>query len=216
MNVSTQEAEYISSNSSRKRTATSLCVSAVVLTLLGIILPSCNSQTTGGTARTASNAVIKTVTIPIEGMSCSACAARVKRTLKAMDGVAEVEISLEHRNARVRYVEGKVSPERLVAVINQLGYKAGTPRAAENTAPTGTAGDSKAALIPITGMSCEEMCVPQVKKALEALDGVTKVEVSLREGDAHVQYLTGKISPEKIVAVINVLGFKAGSPKLEP
>lgn len=200
MNVSTQEAEY---PSSRKRTATSACLAAVLLTLLGIILPSCNSQTTGGAAQAASNAVFKTVTIPIEGMSCSACAARVKRTLKAMDGVAEVEISLEHRNARVRYVEGKASPERLVAAINQLGYKAGTPRAPENTAPAGTTGDRKAALIPITGMACEEMCVPKVKKALEALDGVTKVEVSLKEGNAHVQYLTGEISPEKMVAVIN-------------
>ena len=216
MNVSTQKVEYISSKSSRKRTATSLCVSAVVLTLLGIILPSCNSQTAGGTAQAASNAVMKTVTIPIEGMSCSACAARVKRTLKAMDGVAEVEISLEHRNARVRYVEGKVSPERLVAAINQLGYKAGTPRAAEHTAPPGPTGDSKAALIPLTGMACEEMCVPKVRKALEALDGVTKVEVSRREGNADVQYLTNKISPEKMIAVINALGFKAGSPKLEP
>lgn len=86
----------------------------------------------------------KVVTIPIEGMSCEACAARVKRSLKAIDSVAEVEISLEYRNARVRYVEDKVSPERLVAAINQLGYKAGTPRAAENAAPAGASGDVKA------------------------------------------------------------------------
>ena len=213
MNPSMLEAGY---SSSRTKSATSVCLAAVALTVLGIILPSCNSQTTGGPAQAASNAVIKTVTIPIEGMSCSACAARVKRTLKAIDGVAEVEISLEHRNARVRYVEGKVSPERLVAAINQLGYKAGTPRAAENTAPAGRTGDSKAALISITGMACEEMCVPKVKKALQALDGVTKVEVSLREGNAHIHYLTGRISPEKMVVGINALGSKAGSPKLEP
>lgn len=86
----------------------------------------------------------KVVTIPIEGMSCQACAARIKRALKAIDGVAEVEISLEHRNARVRYVEDTVSPERLVAAINLLGYKAGTPRAAENAAPAGASGDLKA------------------------------------------------------------------------
>jgi copper chaperone CopZ len=85
-----------------------------------------------------------------------------------MDGVVEVEISLEHRNAWIRYVEGKVSPERLVAAINQLGYKAGTPRASDDAAPGGAFGGSRAALIPITGMACEEMCVPKVKKALEA------------------------------------------------
>jgi copper chaperone CopZ len=140
-------------------------IAATALTLLGIILPACNSQTTGNTAQGTNSGVIKTVTIPIEGMSCSACAARVKRTLKAIDGVIEAEINLEHRNARVRYVESKISPERLVAAINQLGYKAGTPRTAENVVRSGAGGDSRAALIPITGMACEEMSVPKVKKS---------------------------------------------------
>ncbi|MBI3950075.1 MAG: heavy-metal-associated domain-containing protein [Acidobacteria bacterium] len=75
---------------------------------------------------TVSNAQAKTVTIPIEGMTCAACVASVKKTLKSMDGVTEVEVSLEHRRARVRYLDAQVSPERLVAAINELGYKAGT------------------------------------------------------------------------------------------
>lgn len=69
----------------------------------------------------------KTVLIPVEGMSCVVCAARVKKGLQSIDGVQEAEIDLERREARVRYVEGKVSPEQLVAAVNQLGYKAGTP-----------------------------------------------------------------------------------------
>jgi copper chaperone CopZ len=70
----------------------------------------------------------KTVRIPVQGMSCVVCAASVKKALQSIDGVQEAEISLERREARVRYyVEGKVSPEQLVAAVNQLGYKAGTP-----------------------------------------------------------------------------------------
>ncbi len=69
----------------------------------------------------------KTVRIPVQGMSCVVCAASVKKALQAIDGVQEADIDLERREARVRYGEGKVSPERLVAAINQLGYKAGTP-----------------------------------------------------------------------------------------
>lgn len=69
----------------------------------------------------------KTVRIPIQGMICTVCAGNVKKALQSLDGVQEAEISLERRDARVRYGEGKVSPERLVAAINQLGYKAGTP-----------------------------------------------------------------------------------------
>lgn len=67
------------------------------------------------------------VTIPIEGLVCSACTARVKRALESIDGVTEVEVSLQHRQASVRYVETKVSPNTLAAAIDELGYKAGTP-----------------------------------------------------------------------------------------
>jgi copper chaperone CopZ len=52
---------------------------------------------------------------------------RVTKTLQALEGVREVIVSLEHRNAQIRYVESAVSPERLVAAINSLGFKAGTP-----------------------------------------------------------------------------------------
>jgi len=69
----------------------------------------------------------KTVLIPIEGMSCGACVARIKKTLKAIDGVTDVAVNLEHRNARVKYIETKTSPNQLVVAINNLGYKAGAP-----------------------------------------------------------------------------------------
>ena len=73
-----------------------------------------------------------TVTLPIEGMTCASCVARVKRTLHSIKGVTEVEVSLEHRNARVSYLDAQVSPERFAAAINDLGYRAGTP-AVEST-----------------------------------------------------------------------------------
>ena len=81
-------------------------------------------------AYAASNeAGTKTVVIPVEGMTCASCAATVKRALKAVDGVVEVNVSLGQRSARVRYIEGRVTPERLVEAINKSGYKAGTPKA---------------------------------------------------------------------------------------
>jgi copper ion binding protein len=75
---------------------------------------------------------IKTVSVPVEGMSCVSCAARVKRTLKGIDGVQHVEVSLERREAVVRFVPDKVTPERLEAAINELGYKAGKSRVVES------------------------------------------------------------------------------------
>lgn len=68
-----------------------------------------------------------TVTIPVEGMSCASCAAHVKKTLRSIEGVTAVEVDLAQRAAHVSYSGTEVSPERLTAAINDLGYKAGTP-----------------------------------------------------------------------------------------
>lgn len=79
------------------------------------------------TTTQAQGAQVHTVTIPIEGMACMLCVGRVKKTLKSRDGVLEVVVSLEHRNAHIRYLATQVSPAHLVEAINGLGYKAGMP-----------------------------------------------------------------------------------------
>jgi len=69
--------------------------------------------------------------------------------------------------------------------------------------------------IPIKGMACQTMCGTRVTKALQALDGVEHVVVSAEEGNAHLTYVTAKVTPERLVATINNLGFEAGAPKVE-
>jgi mercuric ion binding protein len=85
------------------------------------------SDTSAVPSRSASGVNAASVTIPIEGMVCASCVARTKRALKSVDGVEEVELSLEKRQARVRYDSSKTSPDRLAATIRELGYEAGTP-----------------------------------------------------------------------------------------
>jgi len=63
-------------------------------------------------------------------MACVVCAATVKKTVKSLAGVSRVEVSLEKRGAQVTYEPDKVSPDTIVAAINKLGYKAGSPREA--------------------------------------------------------------------------------------
>ena len=68
-----------------------------------------------------------TVSLPVEGMSCASCAASVKRTVKALNGVTGVEVSLAERRARVRYNVSKVTPDQIAGAIRELGYKTGPP-----------------------------------------------------------------------------------------
>lgn len=74
---------------------------------------------------------LKIAFIPVDGMACVSCAATVKRTVKAMDGVSDIEVMLAKRSVRVTYAPGRVSPDRIAAAIDEIGYKAGTPADAQ-------------------------------------------------------------------------------------
>ena len=100
-----------------------LLLAVSVLFLVGV-LAACDHQPTPADNQQPS---MKTVVIPVEGMSCVACAARVKKTLTSIAGVGDVQVSLTERNARVRFDPSRLGAERLVTAINGLGYHAGTP-----------------------------------------------------------------------------------------
>ena len=74
---------------------------------------------------------MQTVVIPIEGMSCFSCAARVTQALKSLPGVAHAEVNVAERNARVQFAPNEISVSRMVAAVNGLGYHASAPAAAK-------------------------------------------------------------------------------------
>ena len=64
------------------------------------------------------------VTMRVEGMSCGGCVRNVTGVLKALEGVQEVEVSLEQAEARVRFDPAQVSPEDLRRAIIDAGFDA--------------------------------------------------------------------------------------------
>lgn len=109
-------------------------IAFTVMYVLAIALGSCSSQSEGkdadGQELSARN--LSKTTIPVEGMSCNACVASVKKKLKSMDGIEKVEVSLEHRQVTFGYEADEVTPAQVQAAINEIGYKAGKPVTGEN------------------------------------------------------------------------------------
>jgi P-type Cu+ transporter len=64
------------------------------------------------------------VTVPVSGMTCAACTARVQRALERTPGVEGASVNLMTKNAVIAYDERSISPERLVEVIRDTGYGA--------------------------------------------------------------------------------------------
>ncbi|MEO7907227.1 MAG: heavy metal-associated domain-containing protein [Saprospiraceae bacterium] len=63
----------------------------------------------------------------VHGMTCSACQARVKRTIKSLDGVVDAEVSLENKMAVVTYDSLIIKPEQIQKAVIKDGYQAGNP-----------------------------------------------------------------------------------------
>ena len=67
------------------------------------------------------------VTLPVEGMTCAACQARVQRALRATPGVTEATVNLMMHSATIAYDPSVLSPEALVSTINKSGYQSRLP-----------------------------------------------------------------------------------------
>ena len=68
-----------------------------------------------------------TATIPVSGMTCAACSARVQRTLERTSGVHGAHVNLMTGTATVDYDPRAVSPDLLVHAIRETGYGAELP-----------------------------------------------------------------------------------------
>jgi len=67
------------------------------------------------------------VTLPVDGMTCAACQARVQRALRATPGVTEATVNLMMHSATIAYDPRVLSPEALVSTINKSGYQSRLP-----------------------------------------------------------------------------------------
>ena len=68
--------------------------------------------------------------LPIEGMTCASCAARIERRLNKLDGVT-ASVNYATEKAAVEYDPARTTPEALVDAVEQVGYSAHLPHAAE-------------------------------------------------------------------------------------
>ena len=66
---------------------------------------------------------MKKTNFTITGMTCSACSARVEKSVKALEGATEVSVNLL-KNSMVVLHEESLSPEAIAAAVQKAGYGA--------------------------------------------------------------------------------------------
>jgi len=66
---------------------------------------------------------MKTATLKIEGMNCDGCAETIKTLLERESGVQMTMVSFDEGQARILYDPQAVGEDRLVAVVQQHGFR---------------------------------------------------------------------------------------------
>jgi Cu+-exporting ATPase len=73
-----------------------------------------------------STATAAMIDLPITGMTCAACAARIEKTLNRMPEV-RAAVNFATEKAHVEYPASRITPEDLIAAVRKAGYDAQLP-----------------------------------------------------------------------------------------
>ncbi len=70
----------------------------------------------------ANSAVLK---VKIPSMDCAACAVSIQTKLRRLAGIATAQVNYDTKEAVLQYDAAKLSPEKIIAAIDETGFKAG-------------------------------------------------------------------------------------------
>jgi len=127
----------------------------------------------------------------IRGMTCAACAARIEKAVRKVQGVASAQVNLAAESARVEFDESVVRPGELTAAIGGAGY---TPIV-------------EVVEFPVRGMTCAS-CVARVERVLNKLPGVIEARVNLASESARVRYSPASAGLPEFRKVIGAAGYE--------
>lgn len=80
------------------------------------------TQTSPPVAVADGNSAVLKVKIP--SMDCAACAVSIQTKLRQQTGVVTAQVSYDTKEAVVQYDTGKLTPEKIIAAIDETGFKA--------------------------------------------------------------------------------------------
>ncbi|AZV67517.1 Cu(2+)-exporting ATPase [Bacillus cereus] len=133
----------------------------------------------------------KEANLQISGMTCAACANRIEKGLKKVEGVHEANVNFALEKTKIMYDPTKTNPQQFKEKVESLGY--------------GIVSDK--AEFTVSGMTCAA-CANRVEKRLNKLDGVNKATVNFALESATVDFNPDEVNVNEMKSVITKLGYK--------
>ncbi|QSO52840.1 copper-translocating P-type ATPase [Alicyclobacillus curvatus] len=131
------------------------------------------------------------VTLPVEGMTCAACAARIEKNVSKLPGIESINVNLASERARV-VLNGTSTWQDVVEKIEKSGYSVPVREVDLN----------------ITGMTCAA-CSARIEKVVNRLDAVKEASVNLASEKAHIVYFPGVLQEHDLIKAVEKAGYGA-------
>ncbi|EJV83890.1 copper-translocating P-type ATPase [Bacillus thuringiensis] len=132
----------------------------------------------------------KEANLQISGMTCAACANRIEKGLKKVEGVHEANVNFALEKTKIMYDPTKTNPQQFKEKVESLGY--------------GIVSDK--AEFTVSGMTCAA-CANRVEKRLNKLDGVNKATVNFALESATVDFNPDEVNVNEMKSAITKLGY---------
>jgi Cu+-exporting ATPase len=132
----------------------------------------------------------KKIDLPVTGMTCASCSAKVQNTLSDLKGIEKASVNLAAEKASVHYNPTEISVNNIIDAIKDLGYGVTLSRIE----------------LPIKGMTCAS-CVKRVQDSLASLNGVLSASVNLATEKAALEYIASEVTTGDFKRAVRAIGY---------
>ena len=151
-------------------------------------------------------------------MTCMHCVGRVDKALKELNGVENVNVSLENKSATIEYNPQKVTVSDFEKVVTESGYEF----VADDSSDQEDEDDDEEShhnghediqeskslkeSFPVLKMTCAG-CAAGVEKKINSLEGVTFAAVNFVNETVQIDYNPDEIKPQEIKKAVQEIGY---------
>ena len=157
---------------------------------------------------------IQKLILPVYGMSCQKCVAKLTKALEALSGIESVVVSLEDRHAALRFDGRLLDRSQVEDAILSAGFhlqELGPGAAAAGKDQENQPQEVAAATLVLRGMTCAN-CAATIEKGIAKQAGVLAATVNFAVEKMSVSFDPEQISVDGLIAAVADLGYQAVLP----
>uniref|UniRef100_A0A8D8UT73 P-type Cu(+) transporter n=2 Tax=Cacopsylla melanoneura TaxID=428564 RepID=A0A8D8UT73_9HEMI len=136
-----------------------------------------------------------TVLIGIEGMTCMSCVNTITDSIRQKPGVFNIKVSLEQKNANIRFNPIVTNEETLRISIEEMGFDARLPRSSDEVT------------MSVLGMKCQS-CVRKIESSMAEKPGVIAVKVILDEKSCRLHFNPSITNTDVLKSSLEEMGYQ--------